>query len=349
MNFITILFVFILFQSCSPQKKTEAEKHLQIDCRILDQDLKLLKSFTGNYCAFFPNGEWISITGKELKLFSKNNQLKYRFKEMGHHEVRLSNDQKRIYFLSSEIRNFKNKKTRFDVINIADTEGKILARWDLFDHIDELYKLLELSSLDFALPAERPDETFPDIKYEFSHVNSIYEIPANELQSRFPYMKKGNLLVTFNGLSSVVIFDPELKNIKFVYRVLKTNLLGIHDGQILPNGHLLIFKNYNDPIDAPFTSINEFDMQNDLSVWSYVFKTPELDYNPHSGSVQMLESGNVFFTDYSHGLGKMVEIERSGKVVKLVANNILDPKTSLPLNMYRAKKINLDSFLNNNF
>lgn len=311
--------------------------------------MNLLKSFTGNYCAFFPNGEWISIAGKELNLYSRSNQLKHHFSEMGHHEIRLSEDQKKIFFLSSEIKVYKNQKTRFDVIHISDLNGKQKARWALFDHIDELYQKLDLKKFDFALPAQRPDETFPEIKYEFAHVNAIYEIPQNDLEKKFSYMKKGNLLVTFNGLSSVVIFDPELKKIEFVYRVLKTNLLGIHDGQILPNGHLLIFKNYNDPIENPSTSINEFDMQNDTSVWSYQFKKPELDYNPHSGSVQLLANGNIFFTDYSHNIGKMIEIDRSGSIVKLVTNNILDSKASLPLNMYRAKKTNLDSFLKNNF
>jgi hypothetical protein len=339
LTIFVLLFLSLLF-ACNKEIPGPKEVHLQIDCRILDQDFKQLKSFQGDYCAFFPNGEWISITGKVIDLHSKTNQLRLHYPQMGHHEIKLSNDEKKIFFLSSEIREFKGKSVRFDVINISNRDGVRLNRWDLFEHIDELNQKLGLGPFEKAIPAERADENFPDNKWVFANLNAIYEIPNNNLEKKFPYMKEGNLLVTFNGLGSVVVFDPELKKIEFVYRVLKTNLFGISDGQILPNGHLLVFKN---------SSINEIDMQEDKPLWSFDSKKSGPDNNLAEGSVQLLVNNNFLMTDNSNNSGKVLEVNRKGEIVKTQLNDILDSRTKKPVTIYRAKKTNLSKFIENNF
>ncbi|MBC7540259.1 MAG: aryl-sulfate sulfotransferase [Bacteriovorax sp.] len=348
LNVLVLLSLCCLF-ACNKKVTGPIETHIQVDCRILDKNFQQLKSYSGTYCAFFPNGEWISITGKVIDLHSKTNQLRVHFPQMGHHEIKLSKDEAKIFFLSTEIRDFKGKKTRFDVINISDRNGALVARWDLFEHLDELYQKLDLTPFDKMIPTESFDENFPDSKYEFSHLNAIYEIPKNNLEKSFPYMKEGNLLVTFNGLGSVVVFDPELKRIEFIYRVLKTNLLGISDGQILPNGHLLIFKNTNTSNKHLYSSINEYDLQKNSSVWNYDLNEKEFTHIPDNGAVQLLSNNNIFITESSGSMGRMLEVNRKGEVVRVQLNDMLDSRTKKPSNIYRAKKINLEKFLEFNF
>ncbi|MDD4975309.1 MAG: hypothetical protein PHY93_13200 [Bacteriovorax sp.] len=339
LNVFVLLFSSLLF-ACSKEVIGPKEVHLQIDCRILDQDFKQIKSFQGHYCAFFPNGEWISITGKVIDLHSKTNQLRVHFPQMGHHEIRLSKDEKKIFFLSSDIREFKGKNTRFDVINISDRDGVLIERWDLFEHLDELNQKLGVGPFEKAIPAKRSDENFPDNKFVFSNLNAIYEIPKNDLEKKFSYMKEGNLLVTFNGLGSVVVFDPELKKIEYAYRILKKNLFGISDGQILPNGHLLLFKN---------ASIHEVDMQEDKTVWSFDLKGAGIISNPEGGAVQLLSNNNFLITDNSNNIGRMLEVNRKGEILKIHLNDILDSRTKKPMSIYRVKKTNLNKFVENNF
>lgn len=89
---------------------------------------------------------------------------------------------------------------------------------------------------------------------EFSHFNAIYEIPKNALEKKWPYMKAGNLVVTLNGLGGVGIFDPELKRIEHYVLILKTSVMGLHDGQILPNVEIersgkIVMQKHNDTLD----------------------------------------------------------------------------------------------------
>ena len=328
---------------CSKKAIAPVEVHVQIDCHILNSHFLMVKSFPGDYCAFFPNGEWISLTGKVIDLHSKTNQLRLHFPQMGHDEIMLSKNEENIFFLSSEIRQYNGKPTRFDIINKSDRNGKLVARWDLFEHREEVLAKLDLKEPDLSITPERMDEALPEIKYEFAHLNSIYEIPKNDLEKNYPYLAEGNLLVTFNGLGGVVVFDPELKNIQYAYRLVKTNLYGISDGQILSNGHLLIFTN------DKYSSIHEFNMQQAKIEWSFNLRGSMTSSSFKLGSVQALSNNNIFISENSNNIGKMLEVSRLGAVKRIQLNDIIDSRTRKPTYIHRAKKINLDKFIENNF
>lgn len=342
-----IVSIILIGAGCSFKEKS-ASQHLQIDCKIYDSDTRLIINFPGFTCQFLPSGEWLALFANDLFLYSKDNIVKYKFPYKVHHELKVSNDQKKFYFLSSEIKMFKGLKTRFDVINVSDINGRLLASWNTFDHIAEIYEKFSLKIFDNHLPHKMDDKNFaPDEQMEFTHFNAIYEIPKNPLESKYHYMKAGNLLVTLNGLGGVGIFDPELKKIEHIFPILKTSLNGLHDGQILPNGHLIIFRNYNERQNAPFTTIDEYDIPSGKLVWSFEFTEPRFTYNNVGGAVQVLDNDNVLITDNSFG-GRAIEIDRSGKTVFLKFNDSLDQKMLKPIYMYRARKVNLDQFFKNN-
>lgn len=336
--------------SCSFfESPKEVALHIQIDCKLYDLESKMIAQFPGYTCAFAPSGEWLSLTDSELSLFRSDNSLKYKYPDKIHHELKFSNDGKSIYYLSSEIKVFKNKKTRFDVLNVSDLNGKPLARWSTYDHQQELYQLLNLQKFDHFIPNTMTNAHFKaDEQQEFSHVNAIYEIPKNSLEDNLPYMKSGNLVVTFNGLGSILIFDPGLKRILHSFdKFIDTKLYGFHDAQILPNGHLIFFKNVGYRDGVLVTSLEEFDILKERSVWSFVFEKPNFAHNEINGSVQVLENDNVFIGENSLG-GRALEISRDGEVQWLKYSDSNDRVKPLPSMIYRAKKIQLDSFLKNN-
>ncbi|MBC7540257.1 MAG: hypothetical protein H7281_15640 [Bacteriovorax sp.] len=341
---------FLLLSGCRFfDSQNEIVQTLQVDCKLYDQESNIIAQFPGFTCAFAPNGEWLSLVESELTLYNKDNSPKYKFPFKAHHELKFSSDGKKIYFLTSDIKMFKGKKTRFDIINISDRNGRILSRWSTHDHLDELYQLFDLKKYDHWMPSKMQSAHFAaDEQHEFSHLNAIYEIPQNLLEDTFPFMKHGNLIVTFNGLGSVVIFDPELKRIEHVFeKMIKTELYGFHDAQILPNGHLIFFKNFNEKAGELVTSIEEFDIKKEISVWSFVFNKPDFKHNDINGSVQVLENDNILLGENSFG-GRAVEISRSGEIQWLKINDTRYGADKLPAMIYRAKKLNLDEFFKNN-
>lgn len=337
--------------SCSFFDSPEPElRYTQIDCKLYDETFKLIAQFPGFYCDFAPNGEWLGLEDDRLILYNKDNSPKYKFPDSVHHELKFSSDGKKIYFLSSEVKIYKNRKTRFDVMNVSDRNGKLLYRWSTYDHIADIIKTLDLNDYEHVFPtpllgsARHPVDT----NFEFSHINAIAEIPENTLESDLPFMKRGNLLVTFNGLGGLVIFDPELKNILHVFnKMLKIELYGFHDAQIWPNGHLTLFQNVSDKDGEFGTSLKEFDIKSEKEVWSFLFRKPAFTYNPINGSLQVLPNDNLFIGENSFG-GRALELTRNGEFISLIENSPRDPLTRFPYMIYRAKKVNVDMFLKNN-
>jgi hypothetical protein len=331
------------------ESEKEAVKFIQIDCKLYDHESNIIAQYPGFLCAFSPSGEWLSLEQNVLTLYNKDNSPKYKFPFKVHHELKFSNDSKKIYFLSSEVKQFKGIKTRFDVINISNTNGDLLARWSTYDHLDELYQILNLKIYDHWMPSKMANAQFgTEETHEFSHLNAIYEIPENVLENSLPYMKRGNLVVTFNGLGSILIFDPELKRVEHTFmKMIKTELYGFHDAQILPTGHLIFFKNLNEKSGELVTSIEEFDIKKEVSVWNFVFKKPDFKHNEINGSVQVLDNDNVFLGENSFG-GRAVEINRNGDIQWVKMSDTRRGVDKIPSMIYRAKKINLDNFFKNN-
>lgn len=322
----------------------------QIDCRIYNEMAELVAAYPGFTCAFAGNGEWLSLEEHTLKLYDSKNIVKYVFPGYVHHELRFSRDESRIYFLTSIIKKWKGVDTRFDVINVADRNGKLLASWSLADHIPELIRDLHLENFLHVMPFKITRNTLPvDVYFEFSHLNAISEIPPNILEPVLPYMKRGNLLVTFNGIGGVIIFDPLLKKIEHIFdnRFLELGEYGYHDAQILPNGHLLLYKNINNAGPEEYTTINEYDILLKRKAWTFRLQEPNFKLNKINGTVQLLNNGNLVLSDNSFG-GRVLEMNRSGEILWQKFNERRDEETGLPVMVYRAKKIAADDFFKNN-
>jgi hypothetical protein len=348
---LKVLFFVLLFLTLTKSYflETKNNLYLQIDCKIYNQDNDLIIGLPGFTCSFSPNGEWLSLVGSNLFLYNKDNTVKYKFPYKVHHELKFSNDGKKIYFLSSEIKIFKGKKTRFDIINISDNNGHILAQWKSSDHLSELYQELSLNLVDSLIPFQMYNEFFAaDEQHEFSHINAIYEIPANHLENDLSYLKQGNLIITFNGLGSVAVFDPQLKRIEhFFQKILNAKLFGFHDAQILANGHLIMFKNLNERAGNAYTSIEEYDIQKEKIFWSFEFKEPQFKLNEISGAVQVLENNNILIAENSFG-GRSVELNRDGIIQWEKYNDFYNTLVRKPKSVFRAKKLDLTGFLKNN-
>ncbi|MDO9182988.1 MAG: hypothetical protein Q7U04_11300 [Bacteriovorax sp.] len=317
-----ILLIALSLLSCNKKVNKLLETHYQIDCQIFDFQFKAIKNFPGDYCTFLSNGEWISMTGPVIDLHSKTNQLRWHFPQTGFGEIKLSEDETKIIFLSTELRDYQGKKIRFDTVNLTDRNGVPLATWSLFEQLSSItQKIKRDANLLMA---------------DIGKIESIYEIPANALESKYSFLKKGNFLITLPSFG-VVVIDSTFKKIEYIFEL---NRFGLREGQILSSGQLIIFTNDN---------AEEYDLAQNKLLRTLQFKIPSEEGSPSSGPVQLIfNNGYIVVTNTNAG-GSFFELNHNGEVVKKFKNTLLDSRTKKSNSIYLAKKLNLAKFLENNF
>src|SRR3990167_7448995 len=109
---IIFLILLLVFLSAKDQigepsfAEISTNKHYVIGCNIYDENLKLIKSFVGDLCIFLDDGSFISTMGGESKItrFGPTGEKTWERNFFVHHSLVLSNDKKRVLFLSSQAR-----------------------------------------------------------------------------------------------------------------------------------------------------------------------------------------------------------------------------------------------------
>lgn len=248
-----------------------------------------IKSFPGERCIFLDDGKFVSSTKKEIRMFSPGKEILWEIKGHFHHQVNLSEDKQRILALSSDIVVRDEKKVRDDVVVILNLDGKIIARERIYPHLvsertAKVRKMIQENPLD------------PEVKYESSHFNSIYEIPENKYSKEIPWLQAGNIIINSTGIG-VYVLTPNLKKI-IHHKVFPFSFLhSIHDVQITPEGEYLIFNNkVTNSRGARISAIQKYNEPEDKLTLDFRASPQEIFYSPYCGGVQDL--GDVIF--FSH-------------------------------------------------
>jgi hypothetical protein len=141
----------------------------------------------------------------------------------------------------------------------------------------------------------------------------------------------------------VFIVDHEMKRVLWGKSLEELHAETTHDVQVLPNGHLLYFRN-----SAPkelgiesWSSLVEYDAASDQIVWSWEGSPPESFFSPVRGGVQALSNGNILFNNVTTGVSS--EITRSGQIVWTWA-----PLQEMGRAAQQIKRNDLSSFLASN-
>jgi hypothetical protein len=315
-----------IFTSCASigeqtPSSIKGARHIVIDCSIYSMEGKLLRALPGKQCRFLSDGSWVSRDQKseELVFHNKNLQEMWRVKSHFHHLLTLTKSNQ-LLATASSVHRFMKQKTRFDVLMLVNLEGQVVAQYDFFKNLPEIKKISDLEKHKLT-PFDWDKGTISDVRVEFSHVNSIYEIPENPTVRRIPAFAKGNIVVNAMGLDAIYIFDPHLTHIIWTYRFVPESgrSLGInHDVQILSNGHLLIYANQLVRDGKIFSALIEFDPITEREVWRYESDPPENFSSKFCGGVQILENDHVFFSDTTHR-SQAIEITRDGKKVRSIS------------------------------
>ncbi len=180
----------LLFSSLNA--KAEDNYSYTYECQILNYEGALLRKFPGSHCIYLDDGRVISSTQSHIFMLSPEAKILWEKKLNAHHTIRML-DSTHFIFLQSSFHEFRNERTRFDRISIFDLEGNETKYFDFFDHREELASRHSTSYfgntyISLVRPREGASESektsFLPTLHEFSHANSVYEIPKNQISKK---------------------------------------------------------------------------------------------------------------------------------------------------------------------
>lgn len=344
LKLINFLILILLFFPLKGSKSFTSLELIQVDCAVFDWSGKIYKKYPGWMCIFFDDGSYVSDIYLKgiLKNVSATGSLIWRIQEEVHHELDLSLDKKMIYYLSDDVKIINGKRVRYDVFKIINRQGVELSRWSFYDHWGEIEKILEdekkqkAFELNFSHPKYGP-------MTEFTHANSLKEIPENKLYPEVPYLKPGNLIAGINCLGFIMIFNPTLTRIEKVFHYQQHLGCNIHDTQVLSSGEILFFRNFDLKMgDGP--SLVKINPLTGKTILNLATDSSDPMKSSSQGSVQELENGNLLYIDkgQANHMG-VVEISKDGKIVRALDQRMLDrAQMDKP---YRARSLKLRKFL----
>lgn len=350
-----LLFALLMFSSPQVVKAESAKELHLIACSLLNKDGRVIYEFVGDYCIFLEDGSYISSilyeNTPQIIRFSAYGEILWKRKLAVHHQMKLSNDKKKVFVLSQEWLPNKLCRTRFDKIEALDVDnGKSLFSWRTVEHVKELVDLKKkygTEPLLFQLAAiSKPGSP----GCEFSHLNSIYEIPENETYKSIPAFKPGNFLVNYQGAGPVVILDDRMKKILWDSGLSsQKKQLDIHDPQVLSNGEIIFFRNSHLPDDIFTSSVETFNPVTEKTVVLFPTKKEDRFFSAIGGSVQVLGTELLIASNNVDEGGQVLRVDAKGNLLYKYLNPNREPPSDKPIFFQDVKVYDLSSFLKNNY
>lgn len=347
--------LFILISAIAKPAFAE-QLHNVIYCEIYDLNKNLIRAVPGTHCLFLNDGHYLSARGASLTFYSPNNLVVWQKRIHAHHQLNGTIDGQKFLVMSSEIKHVNKKgDVRFDTFHIMNRKGDIEKTFSLYEAQNQFDPLLWQKKLNLIYKFDWDLESYPQLKWEFSHANSFYEIPPNPTAKKNSAFAAGNFIININSLDISIILDSHLKKVLWFANHPRAEFENIHDMQVLPNGHLLFFRNNNTSFlnnnpssGGVFSSIEEFDPVKKVSAWVYKKKPQNLFFTEYCGGAQLLDNGHILFNDLTKPFSFAIEITRSGTEIwrHELYDKIGDKKVAR--SFQQVKRYDLTSFLKNN-
>ena len=206
------------------------------NCEFYNLAGEVVRSYPGDMCVPFDNGDLLISDTKNLTRLNKNNQVVWTKTEPAHHQMKKSFNSNDSYYISGYYEVKGADRIRHDTINVIDESGNLIKKFDFANYLKNMdpksiarYKYRNVWN--FA-GTTRPF-------YEYTHVNSIYEvIQADSAGNSF----LSGYIVNDRGMRKTFIFDAALKNI---VKIIDFDFEAVHDVSFLDKDTLVFFVNYN--------------------------------------------------------------------------------------------------------
>lgn len=172
--------------------------------------------------------------------------------------------------------NRKNPAIKGDYIIEVDLTGKVVWEWHEYEHLD----LNRYCSRCIA--------------YDWTHTNTVQELPKNTLGIKDPRFKAGNILINPRNLDTIYIIDKQTK--KIVWSWGRGLLDHPHHPTMLKNGNIIIFDNRKHAdYKQKASRIIELNPATNKIVWQY--GAGRSFYSRGRSGMQKLPNGNVLICE----------------------------------------------------
>jgi hypothetical protein len=241
----------------------------------------------------YKNGDLLGIyDGTGLIKLNQNSQKIWMLPGSAHHDLQVLDDGT-IYVLTREERKDHGLGSAGpifeDFITLLDPEGKIKRRVSIVKAFQ--------SSVYLPLLERTP------VKLDFLHTNAL-KVLDGRFVSKAPFLKKGNVLVSFREIDTIGIIDMDTEKVVWA---LSGMFHHQHEPVLLANGNILIFDNNE---GANRSKVLEFDILTQQILWSYESND---FYTAVIGSNERLANGNTLITESN--AGRVFEVTPDKRIV----------------------------------
>ena len=266
-------------------------------------------------CELQPNGDLLVWPGpnerpvidddqRYLARFDWDGELKWKKYLHAHHDVEVTPEGK-LLVLTFERRRARWVRSRYavrdDRLTLLEQDGTALGSRSLLDAVYRSQEVLPLARI-------RPTEFAGKPSVDVFHTNSIEWMRHDHLVGRHPIYDPENILICCRHQDSIAIYSWEKKRIVWAWG--RGEIVGPHDAQTLPNGHILLFDN---GIGRGYSRAIEIEPVRGKIIWEYQANPPTSFYTLSKGSVQRLPNGNTLLADSDNG--RAFEVTTDGDTV----------------------------------
>jgi hypothetical protein len=173
---------------------------------------------------------------------------------------------------------------------------EIIWLWHSDRHIEELQRLAGIG--------------FPRPEQDWTHTNTVQELPDTPLGRRDRRFRAGNVLFSHRNLDTIGVIDKQTQEIVWAWGPGELDYQ--HHSQMLPGGNILVFD--NGP-HRGYSRVLEIEPISGEVVWQYIADPPEEFFAPYLSGQQRLPNGNTFICSGGSEDGRLFEVTSDGEVV----------------------------------
>ena len=194
---------------------------------------------------------------------------------------------------------------------LLDPDGRVIEERSLYDALASAAGKIRFLGI-------RPRKQWGVYQLDLIHANTIEWMHHEHLVARSPLYAPGNVLVTLRHQNLVAIIDWEDNRVIWAWG--RGDLVGPHDGTVLPNGNILIFDNGG---RRGWSRVIELDPMREEVTWEYRAPNPADFFTAGRGGTERLPNGNTLITNSNSG--QAFEVSPEGEVVWRFMNPHLTP------------------------